>query len=894
MIRVVNASHDACRRHTLDAERFDTLAKALTGTKSRRSALGAAVAGGVLGALGLNQGNPVRAAQDDRCELPGAGGTCVLDFEAIVREGPSAAQPLVAGGSPGRLRGYLTFTRGRTGELEDAKLILDDGSSLTVTGLAIGQGFQARIDFGQGQAMVAVGVGEPDVVRCLGQLDGTVTSTVVGDLGEWHARAGVQNIPGVPGEGVQSTGGGNRPANSTSESGLQLAQGSSQTGGSGGNASSVTNGNRPVAGTSGNQSGSNASGSGNGSSGGSGGSSQSSRTGDRPGGETDEGRDSVEARQDAADDELILACPESDTRCGNNCVNLQTDASNCGQCGNACTRSEDCRNGICAASDGETTCPEGQTRCSNACVNTASDVLNCGECDQICALDEECAGGQCVAVDQVDADVETCPAGQTRCEAICTDLQTDEANCGACGTTCAAGEECVAGTCTPPAPTLCPEGQVRCDGTCKEALTNFGSEGISCPGGGGAPTECPAGRELCNGACFPVGKCQPAECQPGWGYCYGVCRDFQNDPGYCGGCNTGCTGGAYCSGGKCFYCADQFTPCGDKCVDTKTDLNNCGGCGNLCGTQCINGQCTGVGPTPGCAPGTTRCGNACVDLTRDPANCGTCGKVCGSDSTCYAPGECGFSVEYCASLGKQACGLGCGPKNDPFNCGGCGQLCPGGYACDADLEICYIIGDSKRNGVKPKPQQSLVPADQQTLAPTDEATCAPGLEDCNGVCSDLTTDMLNCGSCGNACGAEDTCQAGVCTAPAPSSDGQSLAPTDTESATSDSEDEPAPSSCPEGQIECSGICSDLTSDPLNCGACGVACEPGISCDSGVCGEPPAPIAAEEGDLTGQEDETEAPVPPPDSPTGESDPAPEQESGANPDPLPSDAETEAAP
>ena len=187
-------------------------------------------------------------------------------------------------------------------------------------------------------------------------------------------------------------------------------------------------------------------------------------------------------------------------------------------------------------------------------------------------------------------------------------------------------------------------------------------------------------------------------------------------------------------------------PCGSACVNVQEDVNNCGFCGVLCGTQCINGQCTSVGPTPGCAPGTTRCGNACVDLTSDENNCGTCGKVCGSDSTCYPPGECGFSVEYCESIGKQACGLGCGPINDPFNCGGCGQLCPAGYACDGKLEICYIIGDSKLNGVKPKPRASLAPSEQQTLAPSDEITCAAGLDVCAGACVDLSTDPANCGA----------------------------------------------------------------------------------------------------------------------------------------------------
>lgn len=896
MMGTDDGSQDARRRHVLDANRFDTLAKALTGTQSRRSAFRAAIAGGVLGALGLSRETPVRAAQDDLCELPGAGGTCVLDFEAIVREGPSASQPLVAGGSPGRLRGYLMFTRGRIGDLEDAKLFLDDGSSMPVSGLAIGQGFQARIDFGQGQALVAVGVGEPDVIRCLGRFDGTVTSTVVGDLGEWHALAGVQNISGG---GAQSTANGNRPASNSSGSGIQLAQGSTPTGGSG-NASNGDTGNRPVAAESGNQSGSNSSGGESGSSGSNGssspGSSGSGRpsngaSGSRPSGEIDEDRASVEARQEVDDDALILACPESETRCSNNCVNLQTDASNCGRCGTACTRSEDCRDGICAA--GDVACQEGQTRCSNTCVNTSNDVLNCGTCGVICAIDEECTGGTCRAI-QADADdedeAEACDPGQTRCGAICTDLQTDEANCGTCGTTCAAGEECVGGTCASTKTTRCPEGLLLCGNECLEALPNFGSEGISCPGGGAPPAECPTGRELCNGACFPEGICQPTDCATGWGYCYGVCRDFQNDPGACGKCGTSCPGGI-CLNGTCLICPEGHMPCGGACVNVQGDLEHCGFCNNRCGTQCIDGQCTAVGPTATCSQGTTRCGGDCVDLETNSNNCGACGNKCTPDRYCIPPGFCAPTEATCQAQGKQACDGHCVELTDPRHCGGCDLVCSADNLC-SDIGTCYRRGGSKFQGEPPRPKQTLALTDQQTLVPTDAVTCAPGLEECDGVCTDLTFDTLNCGACGDACVAGDTCQEGQCSPSSTSSDDETLAPDDAAPPTEPEpvpEDEPVsePSSsyCPEGQVECAGICTDLSIDPLNCGNCGITCGSGISCDFGVCGEPPAPEAPEDGDLIAPEDEPVEPIAPPEPTDSEPKSKPEPELGLEPESLP---------
>ncbi len=42
-----------------------------------------------------------------------------------------------------------------------------------------------------------------------------------------------------------------------------------------------------------------------------------------------------------------------------------------------------------------------------------------------------------------------CPAGTKRCGKACIDVQSDPANCGACGRTCGAGDVCTGGTCGP-------------------------------------------------------------------------------------------------------------------------------------------------------------------------------------------------------------------------------------------------------------------------------------------------------------------------------------------------------------------------------------------------------------------------------------------------------------
>lgn len=77
----------------------------------------------------------------------------------------------------------------------------------------------------------------------------------------------------------------------------------------------------------------------------------------------------------------------SQTLCGGVCVDTQTDASNCGTCGNACATGASCQSGGCV-------CPGGGTACSGACVDTNTNADNCGRCGHSC-LGGSCVGGQC-------------------------------------------------------------------------------------------------------------------------------------------------------------------------------------------------------------------------------------------------------------------------------------------------------------------------------------------------------------------------------------------------------------------------------------------------------------------------------------------------------------------
>ena len=71
-------------------------------------------------------------------------------------------------------------------------------------------------------------------------------------------------------------------------------------------------------------------------------------------------------------------------------------------------------------------------------------------------------------------------------------------------------------------------------------------------------------------------------------------------------------------------------------------------------------------------------------------------------------------------------------------------------------------------------------------------TCPAGTILCNGTCINTSVDLLNCGSCGNACPAGTACVKGNC-------------------------------SCLVGLELCNGTCTETSFDSRNCGSCGYTC-----------------------------------------------------------------------
>ncbi len=82
--------------------------------------------------------------------------------------------------------------------------------------------------------------------------------------------------------------------------------------------------------------------------------------------------------------------------------------------------------------------------CADGCVDVKTDAANCGGCESPCGADEVCVDGDCVG---------ECPADQQQCGGSCVDTQVDAANCGDCEVACAACQVCETGACAAsPAP----------------------------------------------------------------------------------------------------------------------------------------------------------------------------------------------------------------------------------------------------------------------------------------------------------------------------------------------------------------------------------------------------------------------------------------------------------
>jgi hypothetical protein len=123
-------------------------------------------------------------------------------------------------------------------------------------------------------------------------------------------------------------------------------------------------------------------------------------------------------------------------------VDLQTDAANCGVCGNSCASNSTCVGGRCVF--GDSGCGIEETDCGSYCSDTNWDNSNCGGCGIQCGFEESCNYGFC------EWDY-PCFQDEVMCGDFCTDLNWDPNNCGGCGIQCLGGT-CDGGICYEPPP----------------------------------------------------------------------------------------------------------------------------------------------------------------------------------------------------------------------------------------------------------------------------------------------------------------------------------------------------------------------------------------------------------------------------------------------------------
>jgi hypothetical protein len=546
-----------------------------------------------------------------------------------------------------------------------------------------------------------------------------------------------------------------------------------------------------------------------------------------------------------------------EVRCGESCVDAQSDVMHCGACGNACPAPARGA-AVCVAGRCGVTCTPGFADCdmnlANGCETDLSSAESCGACGNRCGA----ATPRCAAADGGFAcTTEACPF--TTCSGACVDTQSDASHCGACGNRCPSGPgseaRCEAGRCllrcTDPARTGDCDGMpaTGCEAALPTDVSHCGACGNRCPTGANAAPSC------------AMGTCGLA-CNASFDNCDGMAAngcevDTRANATHCGRCGNACSAPANaratCAAGACgFACEPGFADCdgvaANGCeVNTATDRAHCGACRAACaGAQvCSAGRCGTV-----CGAGEMNCSGSCANLATSTAHCGACDRACAAPANATAActtGRCGFTclANFGDCDGNAANGCETSLLTTPTSCGRCGTTCALANAtaacnmgacvvarCDAGFADCNANpadgcevdtrGDRGNCGACGR-ACSLTNATAACVAGACAVgSCNAGFADCdraaaNGCEVDTRVSTAHCGGCGGACsavGGTPACAAGAC----------SIA-------------------CAAGRGNCdlsaaNGCEVDLGAAVAHCGACGRACMTANAtpaCAAGVCG-----------------------------------------------------------
>jgi hypothetical protein len=393
-----------------------------------------------------------------------------------------------------------------------------------------------------------------------------------------------------------------------------------------------------------------------------------------------------------------------------------------------------------------------------------------------------------------------CGPNELCCDGACVRVLSDARNCGRCGNACGADEQCAGGVCQCGSGSGCGAGQTCCPGL---GCVDLKTDAFNC---GTCRKECNPGEMCVDGSC---------SCNGGAACAAGSTSDALCCPG--SGCSS--TGTCTCGGTDC--AAPRVCCNGSSCVDLRNDPMNCGVCGRTCppGLTCTNGACTCAGRV--CAAADTCCPTGCANLQNDVRNCGACGHSCQAGEVCQQ-GTC-----VCAPT-----------QSDP---GGPGGFGPGGPSCNSDETcrggMCTVLNDDVRNcgacgnncRIGEECAKGECSCEGGSACVGNQRCCPPQSNGTPGGCFDTSSDPAHCGACDKACGAGESCRAGVCTV-----DGCGC--------TNGNRCEENSKECRcNGGPACSGAttccatgCKNLLTDVQNCGMCGRACVAGQLCCNGSC------------------------------------------------------------
>jgi hypothetical protein len=263
------------------------------------------------------------------------------------------------------------------------------------------------------------------------------------------------------------------------------------------------------------------------------------------------------------------------------------------------------------------------------------------------------------------------------------------------------------------------------------------------------------------------------------------------------------------------------------CDDTDAAANP--GAVEVCDTLGVDEDCDGVvnevegaaGLTGGCVLSGEEWSP--VTYAIDIDHCGECRFRCFANACNRLGDSCEGGVCYCSDPdGRVTCAGGatsfCCPgedggcrdlANDHENCGACGHACQNGEMCVAGTGECPL-GHCECPGVT--------------------EPCAEGEECCEGGCTEVDTDIHNCGVCDNDCMAGDRPRGDLC---AEGPGDVSVCFCGRVGTACSSDEWCTPLTEPEGE-DCG--CRDLDSDDDNCGGCGdaYACGDNEECVAGEC------------------------------------------------------------